>query len=358
MANYFNTVGADIAQNALRGQGIDPSGLDEAGLIAGLQQIFPDEQFRITGYTPPAATTSAVASPLVQATTKFTDAASNPTGGLAQSTMTDPAFTSGYVAAPGGEGEIYAPNNSTLQSLNPTTTTAPDNKSSQNTAVGYGALVDQLGGSNPASNAIAQGLLNQGVGDINNIGVRTVNETRYYPAIDDVSAERTEEVPVTQFYNKATGQTINGERVGIIQNGTNGVDGGDVFYNLRVDANGNPTIETKFSPRAGGFIWSNPVGQLALTAAKMFPATAPFAFGLDAAHSLANEQYLNAALSAIGGANSVLNSGVFMPDSVASDAMSSTIGSVSPDVFAGQAQGTLGQISTGLQLGKAIDDKQ
>ena len=219
-------------------------------------------------------------------------------------------------------------------------------------------LVSQLGGESPTSNAIASGLSSQGVAKLEDIGVRTVMEQRHYPAIDDVSAERNEEVPVTQFYNKATGQTINGERVGIIQNGTYGVDGGDVFYNLRTDANGNPTIETKFSPRAGGFIWENPVGQLALTAAKFFPATAPFAFALDAAHSLGNEQYLNAALSAIGGANSVLNSGAFMPDSVASDAMSATIGGVPADVFAGNLQGTLGQVSTGLQLGKAIDDKQ
>jgi hypothetical protein len=61
MANYYNTVGYEIAQNALRGQGIDPSGLDEAGLIAGLQQIFPNEQFKISGYVAPNSTAVAQA---------------------------------------------------------------------------------------------------------------------------------------------------------------------------------------------------------------------------------------------------------------------------------------------------------
>jgi len=53
MANYYNTVGYEIAQNALRGQGIDPSGLDEAGLLSGLQQIFPNEEFKISGDVAP-----------------------------------------------------------------------------------------------------------------------------------------------------------------------------------------------------------------------------------------------------------------------------------------------------------------
>jgi hypothetical protein len=179
MANYFNTVGAEIAQNALRGQGIDPTGMDADALAAGLQQIFPDEQFKIVGYQAPAAV-----SPLTQTASNFANETTNPTGALAQasavsdpytssynysynqpdyssqynaqpdyaaqynasqvnqpsyeSTYTqptsqpdyynyqysDPASAGGYVAAPGGEGETFVPNSSTLSSLTPTTTTA------------------------------------------------------------------------------------------------------------------------------------------------------------------------------------------------------------------------------------------
>ena len=366
-----NKISVDIARNFLKGRGVDTSNLDATQLADQLGQYNSGEKFEITDYQAPtvsalpaqSALPNQYASPLSAAPAGVTSGAvtSNPlesyTGAPLVSALpaTTPAVNTTRPVAKSVDTVDYSPIGSESYTGLPPATS--NNTELLNPSPGYnplaGALVDQLGGPNPASNSIAQNFLNQGVSDLNDIGVRTVNETRFYPAIDDVSPERNEEVPVTQFYNKKTDQIIDPNRIGIIQNGTNGVQGGDVFYNLATDANGNLTFQEQFSPRSRGFM-ATPVGQLINFGAKFTPA-APLSYAYDAYRAADRGDPLGFALAVAGGAGSLAESPL-TPDKVGSDW--ATSGASTPiDVLGGKAITAVNAVKPALQVAQAIKNE-
>jgi hypothetical protein len=201
-----------------------------------------------------------IASPLDTAVEDFTSSASNPVGALSQATAT------------------------------------PDPN-----AAALNALVGQLGSDNAATRAIAQGLLSQGITDAQNLGVRQVMQTQYQPYVEDVSPGGAVDVPVNQFYNTATGAEINPTRLGIIQSGTNGVSGGDIFYNLNADPTGNITFDPQWSPRSHGFLRDNPVGQAIMAIGSILPVTAPYVLAARAIDAAAHDNPMGAIQLALAG---------------------------------------------------------
>jgi len=194
-----------------------------------------------------------IASPFDTATEDFTASTSTPVGGLSQATAT------------------------------------PDPN-----AAAINALVAQLGGDNAATRAIAQGLFSQGITDAQNLGVRQVMQPQYQPAIEDVSPGGSTDVPVNQFYNTVTGTEINPTRLGIIQSGTNGVEGGDIFYNLNADPTGNISFDPQWNPRAHGYLRDNPVGQAIMAIGSILPVTAPYVLAARAVDAAAHNNPMGA----------------------------------------------------------------
>jgi hypothetical protein len=95
-------------------------------------------------------------------------------------------------------------------------------------------IVSQLGQDNPYTQAIAWGLVNQGLTNVKDLGVKK-----------DASGNQI-------FYNKTNSQPINAYRFGVVQNGQAGISGGDLFFNLKADDSGNITVDQDWSPRAEG----------------------------------------------------------------------------------------------------------
>jgi len=151
-------------------------------------------------------------------------------------------------------------------------------------------LLKELGKDEPAYIKIAEGLTNQGVASLKDIGVRQVPKYAYedvaryytedgyilqgvdsgkvYQANDpnlsitqtngadgerrDYYQAKSQVGSDAQFYNKTTDKPITSRRFGMLGNGEGGISGGDLFFNLTTDASGNVSIGQEFSPRAGG----------------------------------------------------------------------------------------------------------
>jgi hypothetical protein len=148
-------------------------------------------------------------------------------------------------------------------------------------------LLAELGGDSPQNRAIAEGLQKQGVSSTKDIEVRKVPVGGYWTGTDEASYY-VPETTVNVYVNKATGSEINPTRIGIIQNGQAGVEGGDVFFHLNADENGNVKFDPQWSPRSKGLMGS-PIGQLIMTAGSIIPNPFQPAFiaanmGYNAAH--------------------------------------------------------------------------
>jgi hypothetical protein len=162
------------------------------------------------------------------------------------------------------------------------------------------ALIAELGGDKPHNRAIAEGLQKQGIASTKDIGVRQIPEMQTVDVnIPDGSDAgwhtESQTVPTgnqtQEFFNKATGSTINPGRLGIIQNGTGGLQGGDIFFHLRSDDNGNISFEPQWSPRAHGFLRDNPLGQMIMAVGKIIPVTAPYFLAASAIDAAAHGNY-------------------------------------------------------------------
>jgi hypothetical protein len=201
------------------------------------------------------------------------------------------------------------------------------------------ALMAEFGGESPQARAIAEGLQKQGITSIKDIeykkvpatervsmfaargpngdlplgiydeyggpvgGITKVGERVVEPSYGEGGfdpggvvwdVERPTGEYISSFINKKTNQPINPNRVGIIQNGQAGVTGGDVFFNLNADENGNVKFDPQWSPRSKGFLGSD-IGQLILTAGSIIPNPLTPAFvGVKAGYALAHGQPLQA----------------------------------------------------------------
>jgi Ca2+-binding RTX toxin-like protein len=161
-------------------------------------------------------------------------------------------------------------------------------------------LLAEFGGNTPQARAIAEGLLNQGVSSTKDIGVRKIPEIETVDVnIPDGSEAgfhtESQRVPtgnqIDEFFNKSTGSTINPGRLGIIKNGESGLKGGDVFFHLRSDNNGNISFEPQWSPRSHGFLRDNPLGKMIMAAGKIFPPTSPYFLAASAIDAAAHGKY-------------------------------------------------------------------
>ena len=160
------------------------------------------------------------------------------------------------------------------------------------------ALLAELGGDSPQNRAIAEGLSKQGIGSTKDIRVEKVFVPGYSYGSDE-SAGSIPDSTRNVYFNKATGQEINPTRLGIIQNGTAGVKGGDIFFHLDADDQGNIKFEPQWSPRAHGFLRDNPIGQLIMKAGAIIPSPAqPFFVAANVGDALAHEKYAKALLAA------------------------------------------------------------
>jgi hypothetical protein len=140
-------------------------------------------------------------------------------------------LNTGYIQAPGGEGEIYVPDTNTAQSLNPTNTATPENQDfSKNSAVGaapwqagYDTLLRQMGAVQGAADVYKQGsplsadrhiqniartlAKDYGVTNISDIGVRYETRPAWESGSDESRTYNPEEqLPI--YYNKTNNQTI------------------------------------------------------------------------------------------------------------------------------------------------------
>jgi len=161
-------------------------------------------------------------------------------------------------------------------------------------------LLAELGGDKPHNRAIAEGLQKQGIASTKDIGVRQIPEMQTVDVnIPDGSDAgwhtESQTVPTgnqtQEFFNKATGSTINPGRLGIIQDGNGGLQGGDIFFHLRSDDNGNISFEPQWSPRAHGFLRDNPLGQMIMAVGKIIPVTAPYFLAASAIDAAAHGNY-------------------------------------------------------------------
>jgi hypothetical protein len=184
-------------------------------------------------------------------------------------------------------------------------------------------------------------------------------ETRYTPPIEDVSPGGTEDVPVKQYFNKATGSEINPTRLGIIQNGTSGVSGGDIFFHLNADDNGNISFTPQWSPRAHGFLRDSPVGQAIMAIGSIIPSPIqPFVMAAKGADTLAHATtplgYLSG-LASLAGAGLTGAGLIGGPDIVGSDwaagAPTTGLGNTTLpiDVTAGSYLSALKDVTGGLK---------
>jgi len=162
-------------------------------------------------------------------------------------------------------------------------------------------LLAELGGDSPQNRAIAEGMQRQGISSTKDIGIRTVQQ--YTPGAEGNDATAGYEgyyTDVPEYYNKTTDQKINPERFGIIQNGQAGVKGGDIFFHLNADKNGNVNFQPQWSPRSHGFLRDNPVGKAIMAIGKIIPSPVqPFFVAAGAADALAHGKPLQALAAAI-----------------------------------------------------------
>ena len=279
-------------------------------------------------------------------------------------------------------------------------------------------LMAELGGDSPQARAIAEGLQKQGITSTKDIGTREVMRTsditlmqdtdeqgnrffspysgwgfasnqRYSPDdpriqkksfIDEGGNESTfyviqntsPEVDddgniVKQFYNKANGQSINPNGLGIIQNGQAGVEGGDVFFNLSSDENGNVKFDPQWSPRSRGFLGSG-IGQAILSLGSIIPNPLTPAFvAAKAGYALAHDQPLQALaavlpyglqeLATAGNLSSLAGSADFVPTAATSAGKIAEAAGI-PSAYA-DAAGRAGVAAlrsglTGGDMGKAL----
>lgn len=152
------------------------------------------------------------------------------------------------------------------------------------------ALLAELGGDNPQNRAIAEGLQKQGVSSTKDIAVEKVLIPRHMEGTDE-AANWVDDSYTNAYVNKATGEEIDPTRIGIIQNGTGGVKGGDIFFHLNADDNGNVNFQPQWSPRAHGYLRDNPVGQAIMSIGKILPVTSPFFIAASAADAAAHGNY-------------------------------------------------------------------
>jgi hypothetical protein len=229
-------------------------------------------------------------------------------------------------------------------------------------------LLAELGGDNPRARAIAEGLQKQGIGSTKDIGVRQIPEIETIDVnIPDGSDAgwhtESQRVPtgnqIDEFFNKSTGSTINPARLGIIQNGTGGVKGGDIFFHLRSDNNGNVSFEPQWSPRAHGFLRDNPFGQAIMALGALIPSPIqPFVMAAKGADTLAHAStplgYLSG-LASLAGAGLTGAGLIGGPDIVGSDwaagAPTTGLGNATlpVDVTAGSYLSTLKDVAGGLK---------
>lgn len=170
-------------------------------------------------------------------------------------------------------------------------------------------LLTELGGDNPRNRVIAEGLNKQGITSVKDIAVQKVPVPGHFEGTD----EATHWVPETTtnaYINKANNQPINPERIGIMHNGQYGLKGGDIFFHLNADQNGNVSFDPQWSPRAHGFLRDSPVGQAIMTLGKVIPSPLqPFFAAAGAADALAHGNYGGALASALPYAINELASG-------------------------------------------------
>jgi len=219
-------------------------------------------------------------------------------------------------------------------------------------------LLAELGGDNPRARAIAEGLQKQGINSTKDIGVRKVT----VPGAVSGSDESFYQAPDTienAYFNKATGEDIDPNRVGIIQNGTGGLKGGDIFFHLNADDNGNVSFQPQWSPRAHGFLRDNPIGQAIMALGALIPSPIqPFVMAAKGADTLAHAStplgYLSG-LASLAGAGLTGAGLIGGPDIVGSDwaAGAPTTGfgnaTLPIDVTAGSYLSTLKDVANGLK---------
>jgi hypothetical protein len=161
------------------------------------------------------------------------------------------------------------------------------------------SLLNELGGDNPQNRAIAEGLQKQGISSTQDILVEKVFVPGYSYGSDE-SAGSIPDSTRNVYFNKTTGQEINPNRLGIIQNGTAGVKDGDIFFHLNADDQGNVKFEPEWSPRSHGFLRDNPIGQLIMKAGAIIPSIAqPFFVAANVGDALAHEKYAKALLNVL-----------------------------------------------------------
>jgi hypothetical protein len=161
------------------------------------------------------------------------------------------------------------------------------------------ALLAELGGDNPRNRVIAEGLSNQGIASIKDISVQKVPVPGHFEGTDE-AAQWVPETTTNAYINKANNQPINPERIGIMQNGQYGLKGGDIFFHLNADQNGNVSFDPQWSPRAHGFLRDSPVGQAIMTLGKVIPSPLqPFFAAAGAADALAHGKYGQALASVV-----------------------------------------------------------
>jgi len=160
------------------------------------------------------------------------------------------------------------------------------------------SLLAELGGDTPQNRAIAEGLQKQGIGSVKDIGVKKVPVAGHFEGTDE-AARYVPETVENAYFNKATGEEINPNRLGIYQVDKDGKAQGDIFFHLNADDQGNVSFRPQWSPRARGFLRDNPVGQAIMLAGSIFPPTSLYFTGAQVADALADGKYAKALLNAV-----------------------------------------------------------
>jgi hypothetical protein len=117
----------------------------------------------------------------------------------------------------------------------------------------------------PQYESIASGLTNNGIYTTSIIGQREL------PVDQDGNQEK-------EFYNRYTGQKINPRNIGIILNGTAGLSGGDMYFDLKSDGKGNISFAPRWSPRSHGFLRDSAIGQAIMALGSIIPSPLQPAF--------------------------------------------------------------------------------
>jgi len=110
------------------------------------------------------------------------------------------------------------------------------------------SIMAEFGADTPQTRAIAEGLANNGISSVKDIGVR---QALQYTVSEYNGQTYYETRP--EYFNKKTNQIINPENIGMIPKGSAGVSGGDLFFDISTDERGNVTFNPRFSERSRGF---------------------------------------------------------------------------------------------------------